>query len=213
MPKIASPGMPTNPPPRGERPTGPAIAISIKSGATKWGDHVTVWVTGDGQSDGDTSPTRGTWKVHLVAGATYEKNPARPIIWKYKDPVAPKTGYCGIAVLIEKTSTNATQWPDVTGPVKHWNVEAKHIHALLKEARRIQAENESSPWVYGTAIAGRMMNCASFAERVIKAAGITYVSAGIIVKTPSELLGAGGGGQLKKDGSSKWNNTTGKYDN
>ncbi|BAZ29784.1 hypothetical protein NIES4074_22310 [Cylindrospermum sp. NIES-4074] len=79
-----------------------------------------------------------------------------------------------------------------------WDITDKQAANALNKGQTMKAENDQGKYIY--AITGRSlsptktgMNCARFAEEIVNAAGID-ASAGLIIKTPSEIATGKKGG-------------------
>jgi hypothetical protein len=181
-----------------------AIAVSIRSRDAKYGDHIVVWYT---QREG---LAYRTWKTDLHVAAALDRGHWR-VLGLQRDPQQPRDGTTLLGIQILNARTAGTKWPSPDFPVKHWWVEGSHITALTNEIAAVIRDNTADPYAYGTAFLGRTMNCSKCGERILRAAGINYVTSGSIFSTPSELMGASMGGQITRQGARRWNPDTQRY--
>lgn len=101
------------------------------------------------------------------------------------DLVAGKKG--GVKIRIKSTPKDDVMWP-LKGISKSWPITKVAAGQALLKAVDLQSQqgkfkyNKLFPFLW------RRMNCASFAEKILKAAGILDASAGTLFKSPSHLV-------------------------
>jgi hypothetical protein len=161
-------------------PTTPSIAASASRGPTRWGNHACIFLA-RGAPD-----AMQYYKIDLLYGNPGDELGSSAASSRATSGEA-QEGRNGVNITI----VDATAWADPETSTT-WQITDDQAQAAYARADEFRT-NQGKYWYSHTGIGWRGHNCSTFAEAILKAAGVNR-SAGWLFSTPSELATGQKGG-------------------
>jgi hypothetical protein len=153
-------------------PKGPSISVEASPGS-KWGTHASVYL-----AKGQPGKLEH-YKIDLVQGKLGDEG-LGSLAEGSRVRLGVKDEDKGVEIRIKSGLRPRDE------PYKTWRITPEKADRAYDRAVKFQ-KNQSKYWYSPKGIGWRGHNCATFAEIILKAAGVK-ATAGLIYKTPSELL-------------------------
>jgi hypothetical protein len=157
-------------------PAGPSIAATASRGS-RWGAHANVFLAKGKPRKMEYYKIDLTYGEHGNLGSSARSG--KSVSGRHGKRLSKKEK--GIKIQIQE----ATAWAEPKASAT-WRIKNHQAQKAYDQAEHFQ-KNQKKYWYSPWGIGWRGYNCARFAEKIVKAAGVK-ATAGWLIKTPSELV-------------------------